>query len=441
MRRHARRLALGVIGGSAALIAAFVVHPAIDAAGAPDQQPSFRSAVDLIAVDVQVVDRDGTPMTALTPAQFEVTISGKRRKVVSADFVRSTNVDGTPFRESVVGPQAFNQPLVIGDPRVTRVYILAFDVGSLTLSDSRAMVGSALTFIDRLLPTDLLGLYTFPVGSRVEPTTDHSLVRRRVLNVVGSAQTFSTHFNLSPAEVVDINAEASRLATLSVGRGGQVTLAGEESETIRSVQGRECGATDTRCVGEIINEAQSLGFYLEGRATEGLNGIRSLVNILGEYPGRKTVVMFSSGIPSSDRPGGRPDLGDLPKALGQDAAATNTAIYTIHVDTGHVRAMSAETRRIVSTPANRNRDDIVGGRVLDEFSDASGGALMRVVTGSGEYALERVLRETSSHYLLGVEPEDADRDGRLRELRVKVNTSNATVRSRLWVRVPKRSPS
>ena len=59
-----------------------------------------------------------------------------------------------------------------------------------------------------------------------------------------------------------------------------------------------------------------------------------------------------------------------------------------------------------------------------------------------EHRLERVLRETSSHYLLGVEPDDADRDGRLRELRVKVNnTNNATVRSRLWVRIPKRLPS
>ena len=40
--------------------------------------------------------------------------------------------------------------------------------------------------------------------------------------------------------------------------------------------------------------------------------------------------------------------------------------------------------------------------------------------GSGEVALERVLRETSAHYLLAVEPQEADRDGKLRELRVKV---------------------
>jgi VWFA-related protein len=361
--------------------------------------------------------------------------------VVSADFVRSTNVDGTPFNGMAAAPTASNQWPTIADPKAGRIYILAFDVGSLTVADSRAAVSSALTFIDRLLPTDLIGLYTFPVGSRIEPTTDHAGVRQRVLTVVGSPQGFNSQFNLSASEIVDINAEAARLAAISVSRSAQanVALFGDESETIRSVQIRECGAGELRCVEEIVSEAQSLAFYLEGRATEGLNGIRALINVLAQYPGRKTVVMFSAGIPGSDRPGGRPDLGDLPKSLGQDAAATNTTIYTLHVDTGALRAMSAESRRMVGSTISRTRDRVVGGRALEEFSGASGGALMRVITGSGEYALNRVLRETSSHYLLGVEPENGDRDGKLRQLRVKVSQDGATVRSRLWVRIPKKT--
>ena len=52
-----------------------------------------------------------------------------------------------------------------------------------------------------------------------------------------------------------------------------------------------------------------------------------------------------------------------------------------------------------------------------------------------------MLRETSSHYLLGVEPDDADRDGKLRELRVRVGQRGVTVRSRSWVVVPVRAAS
>jgi hypothetical protein len=177
---------------------------------------------------------------------------------------------------------------------------------------------------------------------------------------------------------------------------------------------------------------------MEGRATEGLNGLRSLIKLLSTEPGRKTVVMFSAGIPVTDRPGGRPEVGDLAKLLGQDAAATNTTIYTLHIDTGPTRQMAAESRKTDRPPLSRARDNAVTSRLLEEFSGASGGALMRVVMGGGEFALDRVLRETSSHYLLGVEPADADRDGKVRDLRVKVDQKGVTVRSRIWVVVPKR---
>jgi hypothetical protein len=142
-------------------------------------------------------------------------------------------------------------------------------------------------------------------------------------------------------------------------------------------------------------------------------------------------------MPTSDRAGGRPDVGDLPRVLGQDAAAMNTTIYTLYVDSTELRAMAAETRRLVGSPGTRSRDRAVGSRIMEEFTGASGGAFMPILTGSGEYALGRVLRETSSHYLLGVEPDAADRDGRLRPLRVKVDHDDATIRSRSWVVVPK----
>ena len=60
----------------------------------------------------------------------------------------------------------------------------------------------------------------------------------------------------------------------------------------------------------------------------------------------------------------------------------------------------------------------------------------------GGVHLNRVLRETSAYYLLGVEPSDIDRDGRAHRLNVKVNQRGATVRSRQWVVLPrvKRSP-
>jgi hypothetical protein len=61
-----------------------------------------------------------------------------------------------------------------------------------------------------------------------------------------------------------------------------------------------------------------------------------------------------------------------------------------------------------------------------------------VTSGAGEYAFDRVLRETSAYYLLGVEPADSDRDGRTHTLKVKVNLDDATVRNRTVVVIPRR---
>ena len=419
MSRPARN-ALVVTGALLAGLALLI--PGL-AARQQDQSPTFRSAVDLIAVDVQVVTDDGTPVAGLGPADFDVSISGQRRRVVSADYVRSSTVDGRPFTTSTAGGAvASNLWATTSDATAGRIYMLAFDISSLSVGDSRTVANAAKALIDRLQPADRVGLYTFPIGTLIEPTADHAGLRRALDTVVGStAQGLMSHFNLSVSEIIDINAES----------------AGSGSGVLASVSERECPEFGPGCVAQIQIEARSLAFYLEGRATEILHGLGRLVRLLGEHEGRKTVILFSSGIPASDRAGGRPDVGDLPRALGQDAAATNTTIYTLFMDSGELSALSAETRRLVGTPASRSRDRALGSRIMEEFTGASGGAFMPVLTGSGEYALGRVLRETSSHYLLGVEPDARDRDGRLRPLRVRVDRDNVTLRSRTWVVVPR----
>jgi VWFA-related protein len=412
--------------------------------GARAQQPTFRSSVELIAVDVQVVDGEGMPVEALTPEDFEVSIAGRRRPVVSVDFIRNATTETTnATRPVTAGPTATN--LWPGaNPSGGRTYVLAFDTDSFGISESRDVVGAARGFIRRLMPDDKVGLYTFPVGPRREPTTDHAEISRLVDTIVGRSQSMLGEYNLTASEIVDITAEnsrdLSRLQPATTGRGAAAAAAnaGSPDSALQRVQLRECGALDSACAEMIQAEASAKAFYLEGRATEGLNGLRALIQLLNEQPGRKTVVMFSAGIPASDRPGGRPEVGELAKQLGRDAAATNTAIYTLHVDNGTMRSVRPEQRRTDRTPVSLDRDVAVTGRLLEEFSGASGGALIRVLMGGGELALERVLRETSSHYLLGVEPADADRDGKLRELRVKVGKRGTTVRSRSWVIVPKR---
>jgi hypothetical protein len=47
----------------------------------PQQQPTFRTRVDAVSVDVIVTDRQGNPVTDLTAADFEVREAGKMQSV------------------------------------------------------------------------------------------------------------------------------------------------------------------------------------------------------------------------------------------------------------------------------------------------------------------------------------------------------------------------
>ena len=54
----------------------------------PAQGPTFRTGVDVMAVDVAVLDGNGQPLEDLRAPDFTVKIDGEPRRVVSATLVR-----------------------------------------------------------------------------------------------------------------------------------------------------------------------------------------------------------------------------------------------------------------------------------------------------------------------------------------------------------------
>src|SRR5437899_989239 len=120
---------------------------------AGQQTPVFRSTVELVAVDVQVVDREGLPITSLTADQFEVALDGKRRPVVSADLIRYSQSPARRPRYMMTS----DAPLEAA--ATDRIFILAVDQASFRTGPARAAAIAARQFIDRLKADDLIGLY------------------------------------------------------------------------------------------------------------------------------------------------------------------------------------------------------------------------------------------------------------------------------------------
>jgi VWFA-related protein len=405
-----------------AILAAALLASAAPATAAPAAQaaqtppPRFRTGVDLIAVDVQVIDRDGHPIADLGPDKFDVRINGRRRRVVTAELIRP---------ETGLGPARPAAGGVVGPQRPARVIVLAIDCLSFRPAASVAVIEALRRFVAALAPTDQIGLVAYPLGPKVDPTTDHTAVTLALKSVIGQGEPDATQFHLRPSEIVDLNAALS----------GQAPSASSALETVAL---RECGnPVDEACRARLISELAGTALYYEGQAHLSIGMLRSLLKTMNSVAGRKTVVLVSGGMIASDTPGGRPDISEIGIETGKEAARANAAIYTLYLDSSFLSQFSADT------PGQKNfnnleRDSTVLGRWLDQFSGSAGGSLFRLQTGSGEFAFDRILTEIGSYYLLGVELEEADRDGRTHEITVKANQRKATVRGRRWVMVPKR---
>jgi len=320
--------------------------------------------------------------------------------------------------------------------------MMAVDAGSFEAGDTIPVIQAARGFIDRLQPEDLVGVFTMPpFGPRVEPTTDRTAVRHALDAISGQRQSMQGQFNLSTSEIVDIMAGTGGMGS-PMGRSpalanpsgtGTAAPVVTDLDVLARVQLRECRqTTDLACVESIVSEAAALAGHLEERVTQGLNGLIALLDAMRQLPQRKTVIVISAGMPVSDRPGGRVDIGEEAKLLGEQAARANAIVYALHIDLGLSKAFSAQARRARDS-GTVARDSRVSARLLEEFASASGGTLIPVKVGAGENALDRVLLEASGYYVLGVEPADADRDGRAHRLTVKTGQRGATIRSRQWV--------
>jgi hypothetical protein len=116
---------------SVALVASFFAIAATLTAAFQGQ--TFKTTVDVVAVEVTVVDKDGNPIEGLKPEDFEVRISQKSRRVITAAHVSYR----TDAREaaSPTAPARSETGVPAAAPR--RIFVIAIDERSASPAFSR----------------------------------------------------------------------------------------------------------------------------------------------------------------------------------------------------------------------------------------------------------------------------------------------------------------
>ena len=107
-----------------------------------------------------------------------------------------------------------------------------------------------------------------------------------------------------------------------------------------------------------------------------------------------------------------------------EALAARVNIYVLHLDPpDHADAAAP---RVFSTFVE-DREMMSEG--LEFMAGVGRGALFRT-TGNAEFAFTQIANELAGSYLLTIEPQPSDRDGRTHDIEVRVNNRDAKVRAR-----------
>jgi VWFA-related protein len=437
----------------------------------PGQTPSFRSGVEVVTIDVNVIDRQGLPLKGLGPSDFVVTVAGQQRRVVTADYVDVAAAQPERVLRPGVVPVSTNEGGGVG-----RLFVFIVDQNTLEAASARVVAKAASRFFDRLTYSDRSALMIMPLGPNVDFTWAHDRVRDALGRVTGMAHANNIWDQGSLSEARDV-ANRNPIALNTVGArecgnsfaggatgfgptaaspgptggggtgsapappagGGGGTGAGGTGAgggggggggstggaTTSSGRSSRAGAlTLDSCMQTVMMGAEAAWRSVQVTSLSSLTTLRQVLSALARVNGDKTIVLISGGWPLDDR-----DQISLITTVAADAAAARATLFTVFVPT----PTFSVTQRMMSLTPTADQYLYVG--PLETLAGMTGGGSFRAEVGA-EGAFERLGRELAGYYRIGIEKSASDLDAKNRHMRVQVSRGGTTVRAREIFDVP-----
>jgi VWFA-related protein len=373
------------------------------------QQPTFRTGINFVRVDVIVSDKKGEPVSDLTQADFEVTEDGKPQTVEQFRLIR---VDGNPQPGELPARQIrtrFDEEAESARDDV-RMFIIFFD-------DYHTRVGSALAvkqpltnFIEKHLgPSDLVAImYPLTPLDAISMTRNHRSIVSAIQRFEGRKfrydprNEFEERYAQYPTEVVEqirnqvvmtaLRGLATRLGALREGRkaiifvseGFTAMLPPQMRNPIATLPGVGNPNARNPFAGENSQMEETAGFFAQSDLLSQMRDVYDAAN-------RNNAAIYA--------------LDPRGLAVGEFGIEENIGFkqdqkaLQVSQDTLRILANETDGRAIV------NRNDL-------------------------EKGLAQVVRDSSAYYLLGYNSSQAPNDGKFHEIKVRLKRPGVQVRAR-----------
>ena len=403
---------LGLVSTSSFTVTAQSTQPTQQAPPSPPPQATFRSATNLVEVDVVVQDKEGRFVPGLTIDDLAVLEDGRPQQIQQFYLVSNTGGSVMPTGATSTTPD-------LNDPRGRRLFVFLFDEAHLSNESlMRLKVGVERFLNTQFKPGDFAGIYS--AGQMHKSRLTASKIEllaglHAVQPAFDSRDRLLAKFREFPP--IPSESDAARI------EAGDYHLINSLAATACADNPQECvlGGGIGQVESKIQDKARSYIRDARYAASNTLDNLRMVAANLATIPGRKTVIFLSDGFYVEDTRVVVTEIAGI-------AARGGSAFYSVYGQgTSMVGGRAFPDVLSQSHSLNSTFDSVDDG--LQILSSNTGGFVVRNLNDVSR-ALSLVARDTSTYYVLGYSPTNAVMDGKMRKIEVKSRADGLQVRAR-----------
>jgi VWFA-related protein len=373
--------------------------------------PTFKSTTELIEVDAVVLDRSGNFVPGLTADNITIYENGKPQKI--QQFFMVTHDPGAASDGSLRSQDADD-----AQAGAHRVFVMLFDEAHLSNESLMRVKDGASAFVREMFSAgDAGGVFLNGGMYKGHLTIDKGELLggiRSVQPAFENRQAILQPFRQWPR--IDDEVQASKIAD-----GAR--------EVTERVSQKACQEDPPSCQGEggignvenLIQQKARLYVRQARMMTAAtMQSLERVANGLARIPGRKTVVLMTEGFFVEDS---RSQL----EMIAAQAARSGITIYSID-GRGLINGMTINPDVVMMERSRITRFD-TGDDGPTILTEGTGGFMVRNIDDM-KRAFGLIVRDTSTYYIIGYQPDNSTMDGKVRKIAVKANLPGVHVRAR-----------